>query len=457
MTRATHNPFVRHPHRLGTVLIITMWVVLVLAGLALVFANSMRVQAAVVANNQAGIQAECIAAGALEYIIANLMTSKEEGETASLEETTIRYDAMKVGNGYFWVLRSNLENDRDYEFGLTHEAGKINLNTADANMLLALPGMTEELEASILDWHDADSEVTTNGAEDDYYLLLADPYNAKNANLETVEEILLIQGGTEELLYGEDTNLNGILEENENDGDDSDPPDDRDGQLDRGFYDYVTVYSAESNLDSEGNARIDVNDITNSRTDLQTLMEETFGADKATTYMAAVSGDSTDLIYFFYLVNSAGMTLAEFNQIADHLSCYDANTPGLINVNVASKPVLLCLPGLEETDVDALIAYREANNDLSSVAWVTQVLDQTKAEGIGPYITVHSYQCSADIVAISGDGRAFRRYQVVIDVSGTKPRITHWKSMTKFGWPLPETIVTALRKGQPLTNDVLGY
>jgi type II secretory pathway component PulK len=432
--------------------------VLVLAGLALVFANSMRVQATLTANNVAAIEAECIAQGAVEYIMANLVTSKEEGEASSLEETVL-YDAMQLGTGYFWVLRANLENDRDYEFGLSHEAGKINLNIADVNMLLNLPGMTDELAASIIDWRDEDSDVTTNGAEDDYYLLLPDPYNAKNANLETVEEILLIQGGTEELLYGEDTNLNGILDDNENDGDDSDPPDDRDGQLDRGFYDYVTVYSSESNLDSEGEARIDVNDIANSQTDLQTLLEDTFGADKATTVMSAVgSANSPDLITFFY---NSGLTLEEFNKIADRLSCNDANKPGLINVNVASKPVLMCLTSLSggpaEEDIDALIAYREANNDLSSVAWVTQVLDQTKAIAVGPYITVHSYQCAVDIVAISGDGRAFRRYRVVIDVSGTKPRITYYKSMTKFGWPLSEDIVTALRKGQPLTKDVLGY
>ena len=456
MTRLSNRQFGRRNHRFGTVLIVTMWVILVLTGLAFVFASSMRVAASVAANNIAAIEADCIAEGAVQYIMSNLTTSKEEGEATSLVTKT-PYDAMKVGNGYFWVLRVNLENDRDYEFGLTDEAGKINLNTASEDMLMKLPGMTEQLAASIIDWRDADSTVTTNGAEDDYYLLLPDPYNCKNAPLETVDEILLIQGGTEDLLYGEDTNLNGHLDDNENDGDASAPPDNQNGVLDRGFYDYVTVYSSESNLDSEGNPRININDSA-SRADLQTLLTDTFNADRATTIMASGSSFAS-LLAFYYAANaSANLTVAEFDQIADRLTTSsDANVPGLVNVNTASKPVLMCLPGLEEADVDALIAYRESKDTLASIAWVTEVLDQTKAIGIGPYVTVHSYQCSADIIAIAGNGRAYKRYKAVIDVSGTKPRVTYWKSLTRFGWPLPESIVTALRKGQPLTKDVLGY
>ncbi len=443
--------------RAGTVLIVTMWVVLVLAALVLVFSDSMRIAAAVTANNVAAIEAECAASAAVEYVKANLMTSKEEAEATSLQTKTA-YDAMQVGKSYFWVLRANLEKDREYEFGLTDEAGKINLNTATYGMLMKLPNMTEELAASIIDWRDSDSDVTTSGAESDYYLLQPDPYNCKNAPLETVEEILLIKGGSEEILYGEDTNLNGYLDDNENDGDESEPPDNRNGQLDRGIYDYVTVYSAESNLDSEGNARINVSDSA-AQTDLQTLLEQTFTADRATTIVANVGTSSSSLVDFFI---KSELTVDEFGKIADRLTnSSDANQPGLINVNTASKPVLMCFTdpniGLEEADVDALISYRQSRDDLISVAWVTQVLDATKARAIGPYITVHSYQCSADIVAIAGNGRAYKRYKAVIDVSGTKPRVTYWKSLTRFGWPLPESIVTALRKGQPLTKDVLGY
>lgn len=443
----------------GTVLIVTIWIVLVLAGLALVFARSMRVAAAVSANQVASLEAESIVAGALQFVVAKLAESAQETTTSatSASQTEDTYEALPVGEGYFWVLQSNLEDDRDYRFGLTDESGKINLNTASLETLQKLPGMTAELAASVIDWRDTDSDVSTSGAEDEYYLLQPTPYHCKNSPLETVSEILLIKGASEDLLYGEDTNLNGVLDPQENDGDVSEPPDNSDGKLDRGFYDYVTVYSTESNVDSEGSTRINVSD-TAGRTDLQTLLTDTFKEDRALEILtnAAAGTTYTSLVQFYY---RSRMTFEEFSQIADKLTTSSATTlPGLVNVNTASQEVLMCLPGLEEKDVDALLSYRVANSDsenLSTPAWVTEVLDQTKATGIGQYITTHSNQYSADILAVSGNGRAYKRYKAVLDTQESTPRVVYWRELAHFGWPLDPEIVATLRKGKPLTDTVL--
>ena len=453
-SRRADNPpsAIRHPPS-GTVLIVTIWVVLVLAGLALVFARSMRVAAAVSANHVASLQAECIAAGAREYIVSQLVAATKEQTTTSQATTT--YQEMQVGEGYFWVLRSNLESDQEFDYGLTDEAGKINLNSASQEMLQRLPGMTAELAASIIDWRDEDSDVTTGGAEDEYYLLQAENYHCKNAPLETVDEILLIKGASEELLYGEDTNLNGVLDDCENDGDQSEPPDNRNGRLDPGFYDYVTVYSVEANVDAQGNSRINLNSAS-TRSDLRKLLEETVTADRALEIMTLVpTNPSYANVLDFYF--RAGLTFKEFSPIADRLTTSSAQTlPGLVNVNAAPKEVLMCLPGLEESDVEELLSYRTANSEeLTSIAWAAQVLDRAKGVGIGSYITVRSYQYSADIVCLSGNGRAYKRYKAVFDTQGTTPRVVYWKTLTDFGWPLDPQIVAALRKGEPITSVVL--
>jgi len=125
-------------------------------------------------------------------------------------------------------------------------------------------------------------------------------------------------------------------------------------------------------------------------------------------------------------------------------------------VNTASKEVLLCLPGLEENDAEALLSYREGNQDLSSIAWVTKVLDQEKATSIGSYITIRSFQYSADIVCLSGNGRAYKRYKAVFDIESGTPKVVYWKSLTHSGWPLNRVIVSTLREGKPLTNTILG-
>lgn len=439
----------------GTILIVTIWVVLVLAGLALVFARSIRVAAIVGANHVASLEAECIADGAAEYVAAKLATSKEEEQDTSFLMESQPYEAMQLGNGYFWILRSNLGNETEFDFGLTDEAGKINLNSASEEMLLRLPGMTAELAASIIDWRDEDSEISPGGAEDEYYLLLSLPYNCKNSPLETVDEILLIKGASEDILYGEDTNLNSILDDNENDGDLRDPPDNRNGRLDSGFYDYVTVYSVEINLDSDGNQRININDV-QSRADLQSELQKVIKEERALEIMSLIpTRPSFDNVLEFYF--TTGLKPEEFSQIVDRLTTSDEETlPGLVNVNTAPKAVLLCLPGLEESDVEALLSRRNSGDGLDSIAWVTEVLEQSKAVAVGSYITTRSFQYSADIVSVAGNGRAYKRYKTVFDISNETPKIVYWKSMTHFGWPLNQQIVAALRKGQALTNAILG-
>jgi len=451
------TPASRHlerSHRAGgTILIVTIWVVLVLAGLALVFARSMRVSAIVAANHTASLEAECVAAGAAEYIRAQLVESEPEELTP--DDTSDMYRAMEVGQGYFWVLHSNLGDDDDYAYGLTDEASKINLNSASQEMLQNLPGMTAELAASIIDWRDEDSEISTGGAESEYYLLQSEPYNCKNAPFQTVEEILLIKDASPELLFGEDTNLNGILDDHENDGALSEPADDRDGRLDTGFYDYVTVYSVEANTDSEGTDRININDSAG-RSDLQTALQELFKEERALEIMAMMPmNPSFDNILEFYF--QTAMTSDEFAQVADKITTSDDDTlPGLVNINTAPKEVLMCLPGLEESDADALLSYRESKKELPSIAWIVDVLDRDKAIAIGSYITVRSQQYSADIVCLSGNGRAYQRYKAVFDMQSGTPKVVYWKSLTSFGWPLNREIVTALREGKPLTGTILG-
>jgi general secretion pathway protein K len=435
----------------GTVLIVTIWVVLVLAGLALVFARSMRVAAIVAANHVASLEAECIAAGALQYIVSQLTAGSTEQDSVDSQS----YKAMQVGQGYFWVLRSNLEDDDDFDYGLTDEAGKINLNSASLEMLLRLPDMTAELAASIIDWRDKDSDISAGGAESEYYLLQSEPYNCKNSAFETVDEILLVKGASEELLYGEDTNLNGVLDDHENDGDTSDPPDNRNGRLEPGFYDYVTVYSLENNVDSNDDQRININS-PSARGELQSALQKVLKEERSLEIMGLVpTRPSFANVLDFYF--KTGMKYEEFAQVVDRLTTSDEQTlPGLVNVNTASKEVLLCLPGLEEKDADAMLSYRDGDEDISSITWVTKVLDQEKATAIGSYITVRSFQYSADIVCLSGNGRAYKRYRAVFDTRKGTPRIVYWKSLTHLGWPLDREIVAALRKGQPLTKTVLG-
>jgi len=97
------------------------------------------------------------------------------------------------------------------------EAGKIPLNKlAEDNsgikdiliQLLIQPEFgldkrkVDEIVDSIKDWIDADNSVTGYGAETSYYSSLDPPYEAKNAPLDCIEELLMVKGITSEIFYG---------------------------------------------------------------------------------------------------------------------------------------------------------------------------------------------------------------------------------------------------------------
>jgi len=111
------------------------------------------------------------------------------------------------------------------------EAGKLNINTATFVQLMQLEGMTEEIANSILDWRDGDDEPKIGGAEGGYYESLHYGYRIRNGRFRTIRELLLVKGVTQYLLYGEDTNFNGILDHNEKDENESWPMDNGDKRM----------------------------------------------------------------------------------------------------------------------------------------------------------------------------------------------------------------------------------
>jgi DNA uptake protein ComE-like DNA-binding protein len=429
----------------GSVLIVTIWVVLVLTGLTLVFCRAMRVEAIASANHISSLKAEEIAKGAIPFIKARLAqtdtTLKLDGETP--------YKAIAVGDGYFWLLRPNLGDTQNYYFGIQDEAAKVNLNKADYDMLMTLPDMTSELAASITAWRNPPGLNPYGGAESEYYLLLDNPYYCKNSSLETVEETLLIKGASQQILYGQDRNLNGVFDSIEKSANNVY------GTFDRGFYDYTTVYSIEPNTASDRTQRTNVTS-TNKNQLFNIVKEAKKDIDQWTwnNFFRPNTIISSVLDFYNKLHNNFGLTAEQFKQIEDKLTSDSGTTvTGRINVNTASKEVLMCLPGIEEADADALISKREADGtDTGSITWVYDALGATKAVAIGNDITIRSYQYSADIVAASGDGRSFARYKMIVDTRDDQFKIVYWKSLKHSGWPLDPEILSKLRAGESIAN-----
>jgi len=282
--------------RRGSVLLAVLVIVAMLSLGAYTFSHTMVIEAEGTAMFGRGVQARMFADSAVEMVIALLGTAADPAsanyynDPDLFQSYPVRDATTARGRGYFSVI-APVENDlaaQSIRFGLIDESSKLNLNallsnnadeTAARETLMYLPDMTEEIADSILDWLDKDDEPREFGAESDYYLTLASPYEAKNGPIESLDELLLVDGVTPELLYGEDANRNGLLDSNENDSDESLPYDNADGLLQLGLSAYLTVYSRESNLRYDGSERINVGQ--SKLTELYDQVAEVFDEDTA--------------------------------------------------------------------------------------------------------------------------------------------------------------------------------
>ncbi len=94
-------------------------------------------------------------------------------------------------------------------WGIADEERKININKASLSVLERLIHIVlnldeieaQELAAAIVDWRDSDSELSIpiGSAEDSYYSGQGFPYEAKDANFEVLEEIVLVKGMSKEI------------------------------------------------------------------------------------------------------------------------------------------------------------------------------------------------------------------------------------------------------------------
>lgn len=422
-----------HRFRRGAVLILVLWLVLGLVSIALVFGNTMMLEYRSAENTAAGLRSEHAIDGACAYAQYILANWDEPGTLPDID--TYESERVVVGDAVFWMIGRGMdgENETTPTFGITDEASKLNLNTATEEMLRGLPEMTDELAAAIIDWRDSDSELTENGAESDAYLMRTPKYTAKNSPFETIEELHLVMGAEWVILVGEDTNRNGVLDPNEDDGPESPPDDNRNGRLEPGILEYVTVYSRESNTSADGTERTDIND----QQALSQLLQETFGQSRANALLqaAGAGGNFTSVLEFKI---RSRMSDDEFSQIADKLTVSDDDTvEGLINVNTAGAAVLACIPGIGTAYADQLVAYRLSNSDsLDTIGWVAEILGEENAILAGPYLTAKSYQYSVDIVATSREGRGYRRVLFILDTSSGTPTVIYRRDLSRLGWAL---------------------
>lgn len=349
---------------------------------------------------------------------------------------------------YFTVFTRGDPDGDELRYGLTDEASKLNVNAATGEMLGKLPGMKPLLTDALLDFVDADNDPRPEGAEQQYYDALPQPYTILNGPLSTVDELLLVRGFTAGVLDGEDANLNFQLDANENDSDERFPPDDGDSRLNPGLRPYLTVASYEWNEDSQGLPRTDLNDpddppFTNDLPatlgpylDVCRSNQVTFAhaADllEATTKIKNAQGQEIEI--------ASGVGKEDLPTVLDWFTATNATElAGLINVNTASAIVLQTVPGIDETLAGNIVSLRRtlSAEKMTTIAWLYTegVVDAAKFKALAPYLTARGLQFSFHVVGYGVPSGRYRVLEAIIDTAGGKPVLLYLRDLTRFGLP----------------------
>lgn len=428
--------------RRGVVLVLVLGLLLLVVALALALGGEVAVECTVAAERVDAVRLRALADSAVERALAALRHDDTPASDSLFDawRDEPSWGGLPGDGGRTWLLLREPDPGDGVElrFGVRDEASKLDVNVASAEQLGALPGITEEAVEAILDWRDGDDEAREQGAESAYYAALDPPYQAKNAPFESLDELLRVKGIDEAMLYGEDRNRNGRLDPGEDDGDRSFPPDDADGELDRGLVDYLTVFSRELNRTAEGKARLRWSQASPAEVEARLLAGGASEAVAARVRLLRASapsiGSRAELL--------ARLGVSDRAQVAvllEELTFVDADfVPGRINVNTAARPVLAGLPGLEEEQVDAILARRaDPTAELSSPAWLLEVVPFATFIGIADSLTTRSHQFTIDAVALLDDRPRSLRVEALVDRSYVPPRILLRREISALGFPLP--------------------
>ncbi len=507
----------RHPggdRRRGVVLVTVLVVVVMLTLAAYQYSELMMAEYKAATSYQRAAQARALADSGVNYAamllsdknaFANVLLSNPYDNPDVFREVRVSTTSRSNLQAYFSVIAPFGPDDTptteaSFRYGVMDESGKINVNSllkldssgSVAVQILTKLGLPDDTANSILDWIDADSTPRQGGAEDETYGPLG--YRCKNGPLDTLEELLYVKGVTSDLLFGNDRNRNGLLDADEMS---------TGGQRDLGWQAYLTVYSREQNVDSDGNQRLYIN--TRNTLTLYSKLVDAIGQDMAHYLLAyrragpapaqipmgtrtqsapasaiqredlqlQLLNGGRNLSSLFELIgtklllqsgqpnqpsrlvecplNDQAQARELLPKMLDKLSTIsDQDLPARVNVNTAPRAVLLALPGLTEGDVETILGARPAPGSQTladpiyqSPAWLyTEAnLKPDVLRTLDRFITARTQVYRVQVMGHYANGGPSVRVEAIIDTNRGRPRIVYWRDLSELGkgFKLPMT------------------
>ena len=326
----------------GLSLISTLWLLTVLSVLATHFLYSIRLEQRAQANFADRIKFHYAAKAGFERSV--VMLRGDETSYDSLGENWAEGLEEQIGDG------TESGNVLTYRVKITDEGTKVNINTADANMIQGL--------LTLMGYEDV--EITEQPLAQ--AIEQGRPYR-------TVRDLARVEGMTPALLYGQqvagDSNTVG--------GAGSDIGTDATGTQQNipGLVNLVTVHSIDKNTDASGNPRVNINNADGQQlTQIQGNNNQPVFSqgEKDALVQQREFGSIGDLI------DATAVTEQVFNNIQDRISVEsDEEDEDMVNINTADAGRLQTLDGIDEGIANRIIDHRNSQGNFQNVDQLKEV------------------------------------------------------------------------------------
>lgn len=196
--------------RRGSALVVVLWVLLIVSLIVSMFAFEMQLEAKILTLQRKRFKADQLALAGVELARAMLAFEKEENTTGQkiIYEDPWINEAVKITQG-IPVYFSEKTGDGTVILRIDYEEGRRNVRNMtreEWRFLFDQSGIPNTEWDTLLDclddWQDENDLHMLNGAESDDPFYKKRGYKCKNAPIDTVDELLLIKGWSEEILYG---------------------------------------------------------------------------------------------------------------------------------------------------------------------------------------------------------------------------------------------------------------
>ncbi len=399
----------------------TLIAVLVIMGSALLVGTSLLFMAQAEAAGTAGAadaaQSRALAWSGIQAVMSTLNDQRQrilDGEVPAVADEYAVYET-DTRLGVVRLLPVGPGGERSVP-----EAGKLDLNTVDAQMLVQTELIEPDLAEAVIEFRDR---------------RLGRPF-------QSVAELLRVEGITPELLYGPIDDLT-VMDEASGEPAEEVASNRSFDDVPRGLADIVTVYSFEPTLQRNGRLRINLN--TEWSEELGRRVEERFGRevrDILRRIMVEEGRAFDSEAVLFDVLRFYNVAPDDWVETVDTFTAESgAFHFGRLDINTASYEALVALPGLGPEEAAAIVQMREglSADDRATIVWpaIEGIVQPEAYDELAGRITTRCWTYRLRLAAgevdpddPSGSLTNPVIYEVVIDLSAPRPRVAYLRDIT---------------------------